>query len=244
MDVRGKTAVITGASTGIGRAIAVALAEQGAHTALLGRRMDHLRETSDLVRRVGGSAMVYKVDLQDALATQQIAARILDENDRLAVIANVAGVWHDDTKAYQGPLLHETPVEETLEVLRVGIEAPMVLTAKLLPPMVEAREGHVVNVSGTFSDGGKGWLHYYVSKKALENFTIGLAQELRPFDMQVNCVSPADVATEAYARFYPDDAESALHPADVAEVVVNLLGDACRHVTGQIVEVRNRSAHV
>jgi NAD(P)-dependent dehydrogenase (short-subunit alcohol dehydrogenase family) len=86
MDVRGKTAVVTGASAGIGRAMAVALAARGANAALLGRRMDHLSETSELIRRVGGSAMVYKVDLHDAVATQEVAARMLGDNDRVGVM--------------------------------------------------------------------------------------------------------------------------------------------------------------
>jgi 3-oxoacyl-[acyl-carrier protein] reductase len=243
MELNGKTAVVTGASTGIGRAIAVALAGKGTNVALLGRRIDQLQHTRDLVRSAGGSAVVYPVDLRDAESVEATAGRIMAEVDDLAVIANVAGVWHDDEKAYQGPLLYETPVEEVLEVLRVGIEAPMVLTAKLLPPMVEAGEGHVVNISGTFSDGAGGWLHYYVSKKAIEDFTVGLAEELRDSELQVNCVCPADVATEAYQRFYPEYAAVAVRPDEIAEVVMNLLSDGFRHVTGQIIEVRNRFAH-
>jgi NAD(P)-dependent dehydrogenase (short-subunit alcohol dehydrogenase family) len=82
-----------------------------------------------------------------------------------------------------------------------------------------------------------------VSKKALEDFTVGLAQELRDFEIQVNCISPADVATEAYVRFYPEYAAAAVQPEEVAEVVVALVSDQFRHVTGQIIEVRNRADH-
>lgn len=243
MDLNGKAAVVTGASTGIGRAVAVALAGEGVHVALLGRRVEQLEETRDLVRAAGGTAAVYPVDLRDAEAVEATAGRIVSELQHLAVIANVAGVWHDENRADSGPLLHETSVEETREVLRVGVEAPMVLTATLLPPLVAAREGHVINISGTFSDGATGWLHYYVSKKAIEDFTVGLAQEVRDFELQVNCVCPADVATEAYQRFFPEYAATAVRPDEVAEVVLSLLSDDFRHVTGQIIEVRNRFAH-
>lgn len=243
MKLDGKTAVVTAGSTGIGRAIAVALGQSGARVALPGRRMEQLQETIDLVRQAGGSGKAYNVDLRDTGMTARIGEEIAGEAGQIVAVVNAAGVWHDDDKAYQGPLLHETPVDEVLEVLRVGIEAPMILTAKLLPSMVRARAGHIINISGTFSDGAKGWLHYYVSKKALEEFTIGLAQELRDFEIQVNCVSPADVATEAYIRFYPEYAAGAVRPEEVAEVVMAMLANSFRHVTGEIIEVRNRADH-
>ena len=119
----------------------------------------------------------------------------------------------------------------------------MVLTSLLLPSMVRRNAGHVLNISGVFSGGADGWLHYYVSKKALEAFTIGLAQEVWDVEVQVNCISPADVATEPYERFYPESADRALKPEEVAEVALMLLGDASRHITGQIIEVRNRADH-
>ena len=159
------------------------------------------------------------------------------------MIANVAGVWHNSERAYQGPRLNETPTAEIIEVLDVGIRAPMILTARLLGGMIERRSGHVLNISGTFSSGGATWLHYYVSKKAIEEFTKGLAQELRDYEIQVNCISPADVATEPYKNFYPEYAASALQPAEIAEVALELLSPACRHISGQIIEVRNRSDH-
>lgn len=85
-------------------------------------------------------------------------------------------------------------------------------------------------------------MHYFVSKRALEQFTVGLADEVGELGVKVNCVSPADVATEAYVRFFPEDAATALAPENVAEVVQWLTSDAARHVSGQIIEVRERQA--
>lgn len=239
MELGNTTAVVTGASTGIGRAIAVELGARGATVNLLGRSLAGLEETRRIISEAGGDAEVIETDLRDVGSLGGVAERI-GRGPRVSVIANVAGVWHNDDHAFHGPLLHQTPVEQTLEVLDVGIRAPMVLTALLLPFMLGAREGHVINISGTFSSGGKGWLHYFVSKKALEEFTKGLADELRDQGVQVNCVCPADVATEALVKFFPEDATFALAPQDVAEVVGLLLSPVARNVTGQVIEVRNR----
>ena len=258
MELRNTSAVVTGASVGIGRAIAAGLASEGARTALIARSSNGLAETASLVEEAGGEALVCPTDLRDVDAVQKTVSRILTAWGKVNVIANVAGVWHDETRAFSGPLLHETPADEILAVLDVGIRAPMILTSALLPGMVghqvlsDARSpeyrprpvsGFVLNISGTFSSGGAGWLHYYVSKKAIEAFTVGLAQELRPFEIQVNCISPADVATEPYKRFYPEHAESALQPEEVAEFALQLMRDSHRHLTGQVIELRNRADH-
>lgn len=239
MGLANTTAVVTGASTGIGRAIAVELGSRGAAVALLGRSEAGLTETRRLVTEAGGTGEAIKVDLRDVHALTAVAEQV-GKGPRISVIANVAGVWHNGDRVYHGPRLHKTPVEETLEVLDVGLRAPMVLTALLLPFMVGAGDGHVINISGTFSSGGKGWLHYFVSKKALEEFTKGLADELRDQGVQVNCVCPADVATDALVKFFPEDAASALTARDIAEVVGMLLTPVARNITGQVIEVRSR----
>ena len=242
MDLEGKRCVVTGASVGIGRALAIAYGSRGAAVDLIARSRGALEETAQLVQAAGGSATVHVTDLTDVAAVEELATG-LSAFGEMFVIANVASAWHDAGRAFQGRLLFETPTAEILQVLDVGIRAPMVLTARLLPRMIERRSGHVTNISGTFSSGGASWLHYYVSKKALEEFTRGLAQELRPFEIQVNCISPADVATEPYNKFFPEYASSALQPGEIAEVALELLSPSCRHITGQVIEVRNRTDH-
>jgi len=187
---------------------------------------------------------MFIADLRDQRALERIAVEVEDTWGGADIIVNVAGVWHDGQKVYYGPDLAKTPVEQIDEVLEVGIRAPMQLTRLLLPHMIERKRGKILNISGTFSSGGAGWLHYYVSKKALESFTVGLADELRKHEIQVNCISPSDVATEALSRFFPEDAEKALAPADVAELARLLLDEGVAdHITGQIVVIKCKSAH-
>lgn len=243
MDLEGHVCAITGGSVGIGRSLAVALANRGASVALLARSRERLEHTRSLVEASGGRARVYPVDLRDLSAVAATAAAILDDWEQVDLIANVAAVWHDDERAYHGPLLHETSAREIDEVLTVGVRAPIALTAALLPSMARRHSGQVLNISGSFAGGASGWLHYYVSKKAIEAFTVGLAQELRHVDVRVNCISPADVATEPYRRLFPEHADRALQPEEVAEVALMLLSDASRHITGQIIELRSSADH-
>jgi NAD(P)-dependent dehydrogenase (short-subunit alcohol dehydrogenase family) len=233
-----QVAVVTGASTGIGSAVAYTLASSGYHVALVARNQAKLEQLRETIEGDGGGATAYVVDLRDRAAVADLSSRVEGEFGSVGVVANIAGVWHGEDRAYYGPLLHDTDVGEILDVMEVGIIAPMLLTRALLPSMLGAQGGTVVNLSGTFSDGGSGWMHYFVSKRALEQFTVGLADEMSGLGVRVNCVSPADVATEAYVRFFPEDAATALTPQDVADVVQWLVSPAAQHISGQIIEVR------
>jgi 3-oxoacyl-[acyl-carrier protein] reductase len=156
----------------------------------------------------------------------------------------VAAVWHDDENPFFGAPLHETSTEQINEVLDVNLRAPMLLTRLLIPGILQKKQGKIINISGTVSEvGGAGWLHYYVSKLAVEHFTVGLAQELRPYGIQVNCISPSNTKTEALVKFFGDDAAGALPPEDVAKLAVFLTcNPVADHLTGQIIVIKNKAA--
>lgn len=151
-------------------------------------------------------------------------------------------MWHNQESVYYGPGLEDTPTEQIHEVMDVGIRAPMLLSRLVLPGMEDNSEGKIINISGTFEGGASGWLHYYVSKKAIEDFTRGLAEEAAENGIQVNCVSPSDTLTEAYEEFFPDYSESdVLDPKEVADLVLFLVEKD--HITGEIIEIRNKEAY-
>jgi len=234
-------AVVTGASTGIGREISIALASAGAQVALVGRNEEQLRKTQEQVAQTGGKSTIFVADLRTDAT--KVAHEILNQFETLDIIVNAAGVWHGDHEVYYGPKLWELPEEQILEVLQVGIVAPMLLTKTLLSPMVQKQSGKVLNISGTFENGAKGWLHYYVSKKAIEEFTVGLSQELREHEIQVNAISPSDTYTEAYAKYYPDESPDAcMDPKDIAKLALTLLGNDFDFITGQTIIARNKNA--
>lgn len=232
-----KTAVITGASTGIGAALSSYYANAGWTVFAIARRNKNLE---DLAAKVQGSGRIIPVasDLSTTQGVQTAIELVKKQTEHLDLIANIAGIWHNDDRAYYGPTLWEMPDAELIEVMTVGITAPMLLTQGLLPLMIGREDAQIVNLSGTFNSGGAHWIHYFTSKRALEQFTIALAAETKSHGVRVNCVSPADVATEALVKFFEEDAEGALPPTYVAEFIAHLGSPVMKHVNGQIIELR------
>jgi 3-oxoacyl-[acyl-carrier protein] reductase len=177
------------------------------------------------------------VDLRDSSRIAEIVDLIRRDVGPVDILANVAGAWHDDSHPYGGQPLWETSRSEIDEILDVEIRGPMLLTAGLLPSMIERRAGHILNISSVFPEGGAGWLHHFVAKKALEELTRGLAQEVAPYRVQVNCLALSDVATESFRRFFPEAVADALKVHEVTDVALTLLSDSGRHITGQVIAI-------
>ncbi len=102
----------------------------------------------------------------------------------------------------------------------VGFIAPVLRNHGLLPLM--ARGSFSLTISGTFADGAKGWLPYFVSKRALEDLSIGLAHELQAKGVNIHCISPSDTATDAYKRFFPQFLSDAVHPDAIGNEAMRL----------------------
>lgn len=243
MKFNKKVAVVTGASTGIGRNISQVIAANGGRVALVARSIERLKETQKLIIDSGGEAKIFPTDLRDEAAINKLSINVQDSFGDIDFLLNVAGVWHNDKIAYAGVPLVDTPAEQINEVLDVGIRAPMLITRLFLPGMIRKRQGKILCISGTFASGGAGWLHYYVSKLAIEHFTVGLSQELREHEIQVNCISPSDTDTEALRKFFPEDAETALNPVEIAKLASFLLSNESDHITGQIIVIKDKAVH-
>lgn len=221
MKLDNKFAIVTGASTGIGRAIALAFAKEGAFVALVGKNEQRLLETSNLIREIGGKSKVFVGNLANNNSLETLVSFIKGETNKIDILVNVAGIWHGKDEVYAGKDFESLPNSVILDTYSVGLTAPTLLSHAFVPLM--PRGSTIINLSGTFENGGKGWLPYYVSKRAIEDLTIGLSQELTDKGIRVNCVSPSDTATEEYKRFFPDDAKDAQTPEDVAKLFVELV---------------------
>ena len=245
MDFSGKAAVVTGASGGLGRAIAVALGTAGARVGLVARSRPGLEETSRLIGQP--EAHVFCTDLRDEKAIDTLGDSVDAAFGAVDILVNCAGVWHDEQTRYHGPPLVETPVERIHEVLEVGIRAPLLVTRRLLPGMVKNEGGKILQISADFGGphDGVGWVPYYVANKGLDAFTAALALELREHNIQVNCIAPVFVATDAVKRFYSSEVQShaALDPVDVAELAMFLLSSGADHISGQVIAVRSKHDH-
>mgnify|MGYP002682002392 CR=1 FL=1 len=240
MPLKYSSAIVTGASTGIGRAISCIIAAKGVRVCLVGRSETRLQETEHLIRKAGGEAVIAIADLMNRRDIERIVSYAANTIGRVDIVANIAGVWHDQDHAYAGIPLEDIPPDQIYEVFAVNILAPFHLTRLLLPEMKKRKRGKILNISGTFAHGGAGWLHYYVSKQAVEYFTVGLADELRESRIQVNCISPSDVATDALKKFFPADARTALLPEEVAKLADFLLfSDVAENITGQVITIKS-----
>lgn len=215
-----KTALVTGASTGIGRSVAVEMGKKGWKIGLVARRKEKLEETKKLVEEAGGKAEVFVCDLTDVSQVNSLIQKVKQWTKRLEVLVNVAGVWHGDGEAYAGKDFETFDQKVILDTYAVGFTAPTLLIHGLLPIMEKGSA--VVNLSGTFENGAKGWLPYFASKRALEDFTLGLEEELKGKGIRVNCVSPSDTATEEYQRYFPEDSIDVNTPEQIAGMVMRL----------------------
>lgn len=242
MKLEGKIAVVTGASTGIGREIAKAIAANGGRVALVARSTNRLQETQHLIQDSGGEARVFTTDLRNEKAINNLASDVLGDWGDIDILVHVAGCWHNGNRGYAGVPLVDMPAERINEGLDVQIRAPMLLTRLFLPGMIRKKQGKILSITGTFPRKGVGWLDYYVSKLALEHFTIGLAQELREHEIQVNALSPDLTATEAAYRFYPEAVKTAVSPTEVAKLAIFLLSEDSDDITGQSIVIKSKTS--
>jgi NAD(P)-dependent dehydrogenase (short-subunit alcohol dehydrogenase family) len=237
-DLTGKTVLLTGASTGIGRETARGLSSIGARMYLLGRSIEALEE---LREELTPYAEMYSVDLRSPTQVDEAVSAIEGKCGSIDILMNCAGVWHDDQRAFVGNELSEIAAEEIAQVLGVGLHGSLYLTRRVLPGMRSKRSGKILFISCGFAGPheASGWLHYYVANKAIEALTRGLAAECRPYNIQVNCVAPWFVATEAVKRFFPEKQGTALTPRQVAEAAVLLVSRESDNLSGQVLELRS-----
>lgn len=162
-----------------------------AKVVIVGRCEATLIETKALA----GRPELVKFCLADVRQDEDIA-KIADfmhrEMGSVDILMNIAGVWHDETRKYHGPRVEETAAEQIREVLEVGLHGGFLLTRAPLPDLIRKNGGKILFISCGFAGPQEavGWLHYYVTNKAIDVMTERLAAELREHEIQVNCVSP------------------------------------------------------
>jgi NAD(P)-dependent dehydrogenase (short-subunit alcohol dehydrogenase family) len=210
-DFAGKSALVTGAGRGIGRATAIGLAAAGAHVGLLARSSDELSEVAATIAQQGGDASVVRADLSDAAETEAAITETLRGLPSIDIlINNAAVVWP------LGPTLAADPAD-LRKAIEVNLFAVITLTRAFLPGMLERGWGRIVNVSSgivaspTAMIGANG---YVLTKSALEAHTVNLAAELAESGVTVNAYRPGsvDTAMQGYIREQPPEAiGQALH---------------------------------
>ena len=167
MNLKDKFVIVTGASTGIGRATAIEFGKQGAIVALVARRIGNLEKTKQLVEEAGGKAEIFQSDLSDLASLDILIKSVISKTGSIDVLVNIAGIWHGKDEAYAGKDFENFDNKIITDTFNVGTIAPSLLVHGLLPSMPDG--SFIINLSGTFENGAKGWLPYYVSKRAIED---------------------------------------------------------------------------
>lgn len=245
-SLEGKTALVTGASGGIGSAIAYALARQGARLALSGSNGAKLRAFREqLNEEVGGDHVEITCDLSDTTQVEELVPATLDTLGKLDILVNNAGVTRDN-------LAMRMKDEEWDAVIRINLEAAFRLMRAAARPMMKARHGRIVTITSVVgATGNPGQMNYAAAKAGLVGMSKSLAQELASRGITVNCVAPGFIRT-SMTDALPEAQKDALNARipmgrmgegeDIGAAVAYLASDEAAYVTGQTLHVNGGMA--
>ena len=236
----GKVVVVTGATSGIGRATALRFAESGATVAVVGRKVDALAAVSDEIAKRGGTPLIHRTDLSVEDEASRIISRTVEAFGRIDVLVNAAGHISSGT-------IETTSREAWDAMLNINLRAVFNLMQQAIPFLIESR-GNIVNVSSvTGLRSFPGVLAYCVSKAGLDQLTRCAALELAAKGVRVNAVNPGVVVTEIHKRGGMNEADYAAflehskqtHPlgrvgeaSEIAELILFLASERASWITG------------
>jgi acetoacetyl-CoA reductase len=242
----GKTALVTGASRGIGRAIAIELAREGAKVAANYQSNDaKAREVADEIKKFGGTCVLKKVNLANSAEARAMVKEVADEFGHLDVLVNNAGITRDK-------MLTRMTDEDWLEVIATNLNAVFFCTSAAIPIMTAQSYGRIINIGSMNGQiGAVGQANYSASKGGIIAFTRTAALELARSNITVNVIAPGFTETDMFARV-PANLQAQIRgriplnrfaqPEEIARAVIYLVADG-DYITGQQINV-NGGAHM
>ena len=236
MKLEGKVAIVTGASRGIGKAIAIALATEGANVVVAARTEQEddplpgtIYKTADAIRSLGRKALAIRTDVTKEDEVMELAERTLKEFGVIDILVNNAGI------DFPGKFL-DVPIKRWDLIMAVNLRGTFLCTKAVLPTMMKKRRGNIINLSSVAGtrlillD-----LAYGVSKAAIERFTFGLAEELKEYNIAVNALCPSVTDTEGVALWMPSKDKSGWQKPEMwGRYAVFLATQDARSLTGRV----------
>jgi len=240
--LRDKVALVTGASRGIGRAIAFAMAEEGAKVALTGRDTGRLNKVMEQIQLVGGQSNILKMDVSSETEVEDSVNKILDLWGQIDILVNNAGIIHLDTPVWK------TSISDWDKEMATNLRGTFLCCHYVVPHMVKRQSGIVINIgssSGTIPEDMSG--AYGATKWGVIGYTTSLAKSVRPHGVRVNGLNPGWVETGMTAGQKPEDAGPEwTQPQDIARAALFLAAHAPADMTGQFINLfgaNDRSGH-
>jgi 3-oxoacyl-[acyl-carrier protein] reductase len=235
LGIRGKTALVTGASMGIGKGIATALAREGVRLAVVARRRNLLEE---LQKELGQKLVIIEQDFLKPAAPEAIAEQALAGLGSVEILINNAGGSRKFTL--------ESSEEQWEEALTLNFTRQRQLAHKLLPQMMAKKWGRIVNITGKSEPEGLNGA--FAAKAAMHSWAKGLSREVGKHGITVNCIPPGRIMSEQILRNYPPEfrkkqSEEEIpvgeygQPADIANLVCFLVSPLARYITGAVIPV-------
>jgi 3-oxoacyl-[acyl-carrier protein] reductase len=239
-DLHGRIALVTGASQGIGRACALALAHTGATVALAARNESKLAEVAAEIAAAGGTAAAFALDVASEASIKSGTKAILDQFGKVEILVNNAGITRDT-------LVLRMKRADWDDVVATNLTGAFLLTQAVLGPMLRNRWGRIINISSVVGRTGQaGQVNYAAAKAGLIGLTRSLAREVASRGITVNAVAPGYIETSMTAGFDPKmrDAMIAQIPlgrpgtdAEIAQAVAFLASEAAAYITGHVLDV-------
>ncbi|MFW6140025.1 MAG: 3-oxoacyl-[acyl-carrier-protein] reductase [Acidobacteriota bacterium] len=240
MSFQGKTAIVTGASQGIGKAIAYDLSEKGVEVLVIDVQKDKAEQVVSDIRKNKGEASYYEVDVSQTDQVNETVKKVLDRHGKIDFLINNAGITRDG-------LLMRMKEEEWDSVLAVNLKGVYNFSKAVIRPMARARFGRIVNISSVVGlMGNPGQSNYSASKAGVIGFTKSLAREVASRNVTVNAVAPGYIATYM-TKSLPESVKEKFieiipmkrfgEPREVAQTVRFLLSEEAAYITGQVISV-------